>query len=258
MSIVHKSPWFIRKPASRPANLRIFCFHHAGGNANIFLPWNKLLSDGVEVVGVQLPGRGLRRHEPLMTSSDQLLQALGNAFVSEMDQRPFVFFGHSMGAWLAFELARWLERRGIQGPSQLIVAGRGAPQLAFRMAPIDDLPDAEMIDSLRKFNGIDDALASYPELLKLFLPVIRSDLLLHRTHRYLDEPPLACSIRAIASDSDPLCGTEDVRAWSSQTAGDFEFQLYAGGHFFFHLEPSRHVPMILEPIGSSGTHGNRA
>lgn len=248
MSKAHKSPWFVRKPKPHDVNLRIFCFHHAGGNGNIFLPWNRWLPAGIDVVGVQLPGRGLRRHEPLMTSSDEVLQALGNAFVSEMDGCPFAFFGHSMGAWLSFELARWLARRGMQGPRQLIVAGRGAPQLALRMAPVDDLPDAQMIGALRSFDGIDNVLASQPELIKLFLPVIRSDLLMHRTHRYRDEPPLACPIRAIVSDSDPLCDAQDVRAWSSQTAGTFEFRLYEGGHFFFHQEPSRHVPVILGSI----------
>ncbi|RQS14597.1 thioesterase [Burkholderia sp. Bp9002] len=244
-SAIEPSPWFVRRavPAS---GRRLFCFHHAGGNAHAYLRWWKWLPPDVDLVGVQLPGRGSRRHEPFAVDAPSLVASLGPALAdANADCRPFSFFGHSMGAWLAFEAARWLAAHHLPLPRRLIVAGRVAPHLHCRMAHIEDLPDAWMIEELRKFDGLPDALAEQADLLKLFLPVIRQDLRLHRLALHDSGPPLPCPIRAVYADGDPLCSGEAVHAWSHHTRAEFELQRYPGGHFFFHEAPEIIVPQML-------------
>jgi medium-chain acyl-[acyl-carrier-protein] hydrolase len=252
MSAFPKSPWLVRRPGQTPGP-RLFCFHHAGGNANVFLPWARWLPLGTGVVGVQMPGRGLRRHEPLAEQAEPLIESLGAAMAEAIgDGRPFAFFGHSMGAWLAFETARWLSARGLPMPRRLVVAGRAATHLPLLMAPIDHLPDVALIAALRSLNGFDDTLATQTELLNVFLPIIRADLKLHRSTPYREAPPLSCPIRAVYSAADPLCCAEDAQAWALQTTAGFELRRYEGGHFFFNEAPDVFVPLLLQELWATG------
>ncbi len=239
------NPWLVRRHRAPAGERRLFCFHHAGGNANQFVPWSNWLPPGTEVVGIQMPGRGLRLREPLLTAADALIHTLGGVLAGELDERPFGFFGHSMGALLAFEMARWLAAQGLPEPAHLFVSGRAAPHLPLRMVPIDHLPDADMVAALGRLGGVDDVLLQNPELLQLFLPMIRADLLLHRSHPHRVAPALRCPITALASDGDALCSVDDMRAWQRHSAAGFELRMFEGGHFFFHKQPQHHVPKFF-------------
>jgi medium-chain acyl-[acyl-carrier-protein] hydrolase len=243
----HGAAWLVRRPRKSAATQRLFCFHHAGGNANAYLPWSAWLPAHVEVVGVQLPGRGARRHEPALVDPASLVSALGPVLALATQGLPFAFFGHSMGAWLAFEMVQWLAREGSPGPTRLFVSGRGAPHLPLRLAPIDELPDAQMVAAMRRYGGIDDSMLDHPELLQLFLPLIRADLLVHRSHRYRPGAALACPITAIVASDDPLCTVQDVAAWREHTRERFDLQVCSGGHFFFHRDPRMHLAQLLAP-----------
>src|SRR6185437_100961 len=125
------SPWLIRFRSrnTERVHLRLFCFYYAGASASIFRSWDAAMPDGVEVVAIQLPGREYRLDEPLLTDAHEIARLV--AEILPLDKR-FVFFGHSMGVFIGFEVARLLRERGLRGPEMFIASGRNAPQFKWR------------------------------------------------------------------------------------------------------------------------------
>ncbi len=251
--------WFIcPKPAAR-ARIRLFCFPYAGGGVPVFRRWPEGLP-GVEVWVAQLPGRGSRFGEEPLTSMLTLVQELARHLPADDDERPFAFFGHSMGARAAFELARLLRRQGEALPVQLFVSGCPAPQLPHER-PLHILPKAAFLAELKRRGGIPqkmlakaEVFGTLPELLDLLLPIVRADLTVYETAVYSSEPPLACPITAFGGRDDPLVSQEALAAWEEQTAGPFQMSFFAGDHFFLQTaerELLQAVAMAL-PFRSAG------
>lgn len=222
---------------SRPvagARLRLFCFPHAGGAASLFRLWHAGLPAGVEVCGVQLPGREARWREEVFTDVDALLAELIPAFAPLLDV-PFALFGHSMGALLAFELARELRRRRLAAPVHLFTSGRRAPQTRERGYDIHQLPDAQFLDEIiQRYDGIPQIILEEPELLRVYLRALRADFALIETHRYRAEPPLACPVSVVSGLDDTSVTLDELLAWRVHTDDDFRLELLPGGHFYFH------------------------
>ena len=177
------STWFqCRKPNPR-ARLRLLCFPYAGGGVSVFRAWPDLLPAEIEVWAIQLPGHDGRLREPIPAELQTLALAAADGLGPALDT-PFACFGHSMGALLAFEFARQLRHRGLAGPTQLFVSARRAPQLPRTDAPLHTLPEGPFIEMLRqRYNGIPAAILAEPELLQLFLPMLRADFKLIETYQ---------------------------------------------------------------------------
>jgi len=183
------------------------------------------------------------REEPL-TAMPALVADVLDAVAPALDL-PFTFFGHSMGAILAFELARALRRRGAPLPSLLVIAAHTAPHFEHRN-PIGDLPDVSFVTELRRLTGDGDDALRDPEIVELFLPILRADVTLCETYRWTEEPPLECPMVAFGGDEDTEVTPEDLSEWRLHTAGSFEVEIVAGGHFFVRTE----VPSFLERLRS--------
>lgn len=226
---------WVAYPDPRPdAALRLFCFPHAGAGAAIFAGWPSLLPRTIDVAAVRLPGRETRLREAPYRRLDLLVDALEAALRPHLD-RPFAFFGHSLGALVAFELVRRLRHRGGPLPSHLHVAGRRAPQLPDREPPVSALDDAAFVTELqRRYDGIPRAILDDVELLRLFLPMLRADCELLEGYVYRSEAPLPTPISAYGGRADERARGEDLAAWSVQTIGPFAMDVFAGGHFFLH------------------------
>jgi medium-chain acyl-[acyl-carrier-protein] hydrolase len=147
-------------------------------------------------------------------------------------EMPFVFFGHSLGALMCFELARQLRRQGRPGPLHLFIAGRKAPQIRRREASISDLPDDAFIEELRAFQGTPEEVLRNSELMHLFLPLLRADFAIYESYIYTPEAPLKCSISAFGGIDDCKVGMSDLLAWKDQTASAFTLRMFLGDHFF--------------------------
>jgi medium-chain acyl-[acyl-carrier-protein] hydrolase len=215
---------------SDPA-LRIYGFPHSGGNASLFRPWVGELPRGVELWAVQLPGRENRIAEAPITNLRQLADQLADVFGAEQPV-PFVFFGHSLGGLLSFEVARRLRRLRRAGPVRLFVSGVRAPHLPDHDPPIRDLPDAEFIAKLGALNGTPANLLGNQELMDLLMPVLRADCELSETYSYEDDEPLDCSIVVFAGDADPRTPVESVGPWRRHTAAAFAVEVFSGDHFY--------------------------
>lgn len=227
------TPWVVRAKESPAAPLRLFCFPYAGGAANVFHQWSSLLPPSIEVCAVQPPGRGSRLLEVPFTDSGELVRAAADALLPYMD-RPFALFGHSMGALVAFELARLLRREWLRGPLCLFVGGRCAPHIPETRPPLHALPEPQLLKELELMNGTPEEVLAHPDLMKLMLPLLRGDFSVAETYRYTDEPPLDCSITAFGGLGDAGVSRQGLEAWKAQTRVAFSLHMLAGDHFFLH------------------------
>jgi len=225
------SPWIVNYRPDPRARLRLFCFPYAGGGAVNFRQWAERLPEGVESCCVQPPGRGARMGEPLFTRLAPLVREIAVHITPHLD-RPFAFFGHSMGALMAFELARLLRsERGLL-PARLFVSGCDAPQFPYTEAPTYDLPDDLLREELRRLNGTPREVLEHPELMLLMFPLLRADLEVVQTYRCEDGPPLECPISAYGGLEDPEVSRERLEGWRRQTSASFSLEMLEGDHFF--------------------------
>lgn len=225
--------WFSRARQNPLAPARLFCFPHAGGAASAYYGWGAALP-GVEVLAVQLPGREARLREAPITDSKVLIARLADAIGPRLD-RPYIFFGHSMGALMAYELSLELRRRQCRMPSHLYVSGRRSPTVPDTGSLLHRLPDRELVLELnRRFAGMPSAITEDAELLALFLPIIRADVTLLETHVFTSNPALEVSTSAFGGDTDPGTTPELLAAWQALMARPVSVRNFPGGHFYLH------------------------
>jgi medium-chain acyl-[acyl-carrier-protein] hydrolase len=223
--------WFRFNPATGPVDLRLFCFPHAGGGAIAYREWADHLPATMHVVSVELPGRGARLRDMPLVSLPTLIDELADAIRPLLDI-PFAFFGHSMGALIAFELARRLRHRRYPDPHLLIASGRRAPQLPDTEPATYNLPRDEFIAELHRINGTPKEVLEHAELMELMLPLLRADFQLIQTYQYLADDPLDCPITAFGGSQDFDVTRDLLLPWEEQTRSCFALRMLPGGHFF--------------------------
>jgi medium-chain acyl-[acyl-carrier-protein] hydrolase len=213
---------------------RLFCFPYAGAGTGLYRSWAPRLA-GLDVRPVCMPGRERRYGEPMpSTLEEAVADTLGE--LREELEGPFAFFGHSMGALLAFELARHLRRLDIPGPSLLLLSGRTAPQVA-RRAGVSRLSDEALADEIRRLQPASSERAEVDELIRLMLPTLRTDVRLCEEYVYHAEAPLGIPIVVFGGLDDPGVSVDDLCAWREHATG-FRAHLFEGDHFFLTSDAS--------------------
>jgi medium-chain acyl-[acyl-carrier-protein] hydrolase len=240
MTYMRNNVWIKRTRQDPRTCFRLFCFPHAGGGASIFRAWPDRLPSEIEVCAIQLPGREERLREPPFARLSSLIDVLADVLYPYMDL-PFAFFGHSLGSLISFELARRLRRQKALCPLQLFISGCRAPQIPDPDPPIHHLPDAEFIKELSRFNGTPKAVLDNPELMEVFLPLLRSDIRLYETYVYHHEAPLDCPITAFGGLEDEEVSREELAAWCDQTRNRYSMQMFPGDHFFLNGKQSNNL-----------------
>jgi medium-chain acyl-[acyl-carrier-protein] hydrolase len=215
----------------------LFCFPYAGGSPYLFMDWKAQLQPEISVTALQLPGHGTRLPEPAHHSIETVLAEVMPQF-PETDGRPFAFYGHSLGAVIALEVARQLRRMGRPQPCHLIVGGSRPPQLGPIVPHLHPLEEREFLSGVQaRYSGIPAEVLNQPEILSLFLPALRADFTVYETHLHQPEAPLDLPISAFAGMDDPLVPEEIMTGWADHTSMGFDLQSLPGGHFF--LQESR-------------------
>jgi surfactin synthase thioesterase subunit/glycosyltransferase involved in cell wall biosynthesis len=232
--------WF--PGADSAAGLRLFWFPHAGGGA---AQGGKIV--GAEICPVRLPGREARLNEAPFESMSALVSALAAAIEPYLAQ-PFAFFGHSMGAAVAFELARLLRSRGKPLPNVLIASAARAPQFRRGHVPPQAPADEQLVEELRRLEGMPAEVLDDPAVLRAILPALKADAALYRNYVYSEDAPLDCPIRAYGGVNDPNICREHLEGWADQTTAGFRMRRFPGGHFYLRAERAALLRAIEEDI----------
>lgn len=242
-----EASWFTNPRPNPNAILRLFCFPYAGGSSLIYRDWPEQLPSTVEICLAQLPGRGVRIKDPAFTRLMAMVEEIGKAILPYLD-KPFAFMGHSMGAMIGFELARSLRREHRLKPVCLFITGRRAPQCPNKDRITHALPDAELLEELRRLNGTPKEVLDHPELMELMLPLLRADFAVVETYLYSPEPPLDCPISVIGGLQDKEVTRDQLEAWSEQTLSDFKLRMVEGDHFFINTSQAILLQLIAQDL----------
>jgi medium-chain acyl-[acyl-carrier-protein] hydrolase len=240
---VTASRW-IRRYAGVPSpRVRLICLPYAGGSASLFRSWRLPAELAAEVLAVQLPGRENRAGEPPVRRLEPVVRALAGELAPLLD-RPFAFFGHSMGALLAFELARVLRQGGGPAPAHLYVSAHRAPDLPNRHPGISTLPDAEFVARMDELAGPSPSAVRSSELLLLLAPTTRADFELCEHYAYRPGEPLDTPVTCFTAVDDPQVDEAESAAWRRHTTGPFRLHRLTGGHLFVR----DHAPAVLAHV----------
>lgn len=243
------NPWFPGMEEAAASALRLCCFPYAGGGTSVFRNWAAYMPAGVAVVSARLPGRESRTSEKPIEKIEEMVERMAGALRCCLD-RPFAFFGHSMGAMIAFELARYLRRHKLPMPVTLLVAGARAPQFRRAHVPPPAPTDEEFLHELRQLGGVPREILDNEDLLRFLLPALKADSALGRAYVYRDEPPLDVAIRAYVGRGDERLPPAVVQAWSEQTTASFAMREFPGGHFFIHTAEEEFLTALREDLGN--------
>jgi surfactin synthase thioesterase subunit len=221
----------------------LMCFPHAGGSASFFASLADALAPDVTVLAAQYPGRQDRVTEPCLDAIGPLADLMYRA--TRAVAQPLVLFGHSMGAIVAFEVARRLELRGGPRPVRLIVSARGGPGRIWNGRPRWNNDDA-LLDEMRSLGGTDVGVLDDPDLTELVLPVMRADVKAHEEYRPVPGATVSVPITAFLGEEDPTTSVEDAREWDQHTHSGFDLRLFPGGHFYLSPPPRLLVATLTE------------
>jgi len=238
--------WLVCPQRQVRPRLRLFCFAYAGGSAWIFRPWAKQLPATIEICAIELPGRGKRLMEPALTDLSELIQALGPQLLPQLNI-PFAFFGHSMGALIAFELCRWLRQTVQLTPAHFWVSAARSPHLPIEPPLMHTLSDEDFVERLKSYQGTPTSVLNNTELMSLMLPTLRADFTLLETYRYQPRAPLNCPMTGLWGQQDPIVDRAGVAAWQVQ-ATRFELEAIAGDHFF--IQQPLFIQQLLPTLGA--------
>jgi medium-chain acyl-[acyl-carrier-protein] hydrolase len=231
--IIAKSSWLIPLSSASHPRSRLFCIPYAGAGASIFRGWPGGLPAGVEVWAVQPPGRGARIRETPYHQFEPYIQELSEAIIPHLDL-PYAIFGHSLGAIIAFELARKLRKIQREAPNHLFVSASPSPHLMGKEGRTSGLSDQEFVERLRTLNGTPRQVLENKELLQVLLPTLRADFSVLENYEYIEADRLESKITVYGGTQDPETNLEQLEAWRGQTRSLFKVQLIPGDHFFLH------------------------
>lgn len=245
MNTNNPNTWFVTLNPNPRARLRLFCFPYAGSGVMIYHNWADQLPSDIEICLARLPGREGRLREAPLTHLAPLLQLI-SAEIRPLLNKPYAFFGHSMGAIIAFELARILRHE--REPEHLFISGRRAPQLPRDEPTTYQLPEAEFIAAVRKLNGTPSEVLEHPELMKLMLPLLRADFEVCQTYSFVPGTPLNCDMTILGGLKDWDVPRQSLVAWSEQTTGACTVRMLPGDHFFLHSSQTLLMRVLIREL----------
>lgn len=248
--IMNDKKWYVEYKKNPHASMRIFCFPHSGGGASTYFSWSNLLSLTVELISIQLPGRENRFYDHLTNDLEFIIDNLSQEF-TYYKEKPFVVFGHSLGALIAYEFVKSVYQSYGIYPQYMIVSGAKAPHLPFRIKKLSQLEDEELLQELKNYGEINDALLQNEQILKMFLPIFRSDFSIGENYNYKETVVFPFDILALAGSDDPTVNKKEILGWSGYTSGNFEFRIFPGGHFFLKSHTEEILSFISQKIGAA-------
>ncbi|MFE0463179.1 thioesterase II family protein [Kitasatospora sp. NPDC058965] len=231
------------------ARLRLFLFHPAGAGPLLYRDWPDRLPADLDLWAIQLPGREARFAEPLLTDHQLVVERLTAALRPYLD-RPYAFFGHSMGALLAHGVAAAGRRHGDRAPERVLFSGCPGPGSTAR-PDRTRWSDTELVEELRRMGGTSEEVLAEPELLELLLPILRADFAVVSSYRRPEGPLLDCPVTVLGGAEDTVTPAE-LERWRAVTTGRSSLHTFPGGHFYLTGEAA---PQVLATVAEELSQG---
>lgn len=225
----------------------MFCFPYAGASASAFAPWQQYLGADIEVCALQLPGRGARFNEACVTQWPALIDQLTQV-VAQYTDRPYAFFGHSLGGLIAFELARACAEQDLPAPVHLFVSATNPPQVQPARPDVTLIDDNALLERLKNYNGTPAEVLQDSELMSLILPILRADLTLLQNYVYRLKPKLSSPITALSGKDDSHVDYSQLGSWEQETLGGFRQHEFAGDHFYIQSQRTQVLNLLHQTL----------
>jgi surfactin synthase thioesterase subunit len=251
-------PGWFRSVGDVPADVpRVYCFAHAGGSPDMFLAWQPALGRSARIVTVTMPGRGHRFAEPRPGTVDEFADGAARAIASD-GAGSYVLFGHSLGALVAFEVARRL--RDAPGLRHLVASGSSAPVLmpSARVVRAAALQGRAFAEAVGAFGGLPPEIVAAEELHDLLLPGVQADFRLVAGYRYRPGAPLPVGVTLLNGEDDDHVTPDRLAAWADESAVPVQQHWAPGGHFYLRDRPEAVVDILRQVTrtGESSPAGN--
>ena len=248
--------WLYLDADATHAKAHLVCFPHAGGGVASFNAWRRDLPQTIALHKVQLPkSHGPQQHGFADPHLQNLISGLSDAFREAVEAgaiaEPYAFYGHSLGALIAYELANGLRRSGLPCPAHLFVSGRRAPRCKLQRPPLCSLPEELLISELARLGGMPSVLVNNRRWLELMLPNVRAELALSDLYEPRGYVPLKCGIHAFKGNDDPILNDEELAAWHQETVSSFRMESLPGSHFFDEIGLVRLRRTLVETLDAS-------
>jgi surfactin synthase thioesterase subunit/acyl carrier protein len=253
-----KNDWIAYHRPNPTARLRLFCFHYLGGSASVFREWSDtLLPSDIEICPVQLPGREERFREQPFTEFIPLIETLGQALSSYLD-KPFAFYGHSLGTFICFELAHLLRQQYGLSPMHLFVGGLQAPHAHFSKFKTRYSSSEQILNYLLNISEIPQSILDDQSLFEKFTLLFKADAQLLSKYIYSKKELLVCPISAFGGTDDPVVSREELSQWYLHTSGTFKLQMLPGKHMFLKSSQKLLVEAISQELMTHLSHISRS
>jgi medium-chain acyl-[acyl-carrier-protein] hydrolase len=214
----------------------LVALHHAGGGSASFSGWRTASISRAEIVALELPGRGSQITLPPFLTWKPAVDAI-DAVLADLDPLPTVLFGHSMGAVLAFELARRPSAVTRHSLLRIIASSLSWPPGENAKNLDRGKSDSDFIKSLRAIGGLREEVVQNKELLELILPTLRADVELVQSYVYKPGAAISCALSAWGGKTDPIVSADELAGWRTVAGNTFDMRLFEGGHFYFQEAP---------------------
>ncbi|XP_004691164.1 PREDICTED: S-acyl fatty acid synthase thioesterase, medium chain [Condylura cristata] len=220
------------------ALFRLICFPWAGGGSIYFAKWGHKMNNFVEVHSIRLAGRETRAEEPFTSDMQQVVDEIVCALLPILQDKPFAFFGHSLGALIAFKTALHLKEKYKQEPVHIFVSSITPPHLKaqYHKAGEEELTEEQILQYIKDFGGTSKNIIEDKELSKQYITKVMADANLFNNFNF-DAPPeavLSCDLTCFTGSEDIA---KDIKAWKDVTSGSFNSHVLPGNHFYL-MEPA--------------------
>ncbi|MEJ7175141.1 alpha/beta fold hydrolase [Staphylococcus caprae] len=244
------SVWFPYNTNKNYVDHRVFCFHHAGGNASTYFTWANKNYDKIEFCPVELPGHGSRINEEYEHDFDAIIKNISHEIASYDNVDNITLFGHSLGSLIAYEVTSLLEREYNVNVRNLIVAGREAPQCMNRHKDVHYFSDEYLVSELFEMGGTPISILNNNNLMDYFLPILRSDYMLHRNYTFKNSQ-VNCPIHVHYGTQDKYTKLSNLKKWGTITTNNVFLNGFEGNHFFPIYMKEDYVNILVEIINNS-------
>lgn len=210
----------------------LFCLPYAGGSEVAYYKWKNYLHPSIELIPIELKGRGKRFNEIFYESLEEAVDDIFENIKDKIINNSYAIYGHSMGSLLAYELYYKIKEMNMEKPKHIFFSGYRAPSIIREKENLYNLPDYDFMKKVMDLGGTPEELMKNQELLEVFIPIIRSDFKILENYKYKEKKDkIDCNVSILNGKQDAI-KLEEILAWKNHVSKEFKFYNFEGNHFF--------------------------